>query len=65
MHGLAFNLNVDISYFNYIIPCGIADKKVTSLHLELGKEVDEEEVRKRVIKNFAEVFECEISESSI
>ncbi|GIV26300.1 MAG: octanoyltransferase [Bacteroidia bacterium] len=62
MHGLAFNLNVDINYFNYIVPCGIADKKVTSLHLELGKKVDEEDVRKKVIKNFEEVFECEVIE---
>ncbi|HYH57556.1 MAG TPA: hypothetical protein VD772_13145, partial [Anseongella sp.] len=40
MHGFAFNVNADVNYFNHIVPCGIDDKKVTSLHLELGRKPD-------------------------
>lgn len=61
MHGLAFNINTDLKYFDYIIPCGIKNKKVTSLHIELGKKVDEREVRMKVLKYFQEVFECELT----
>jgi lipoyl(octanoyl) transferase len=61
MHGFAFNVNSDLSYFNNIIPCGITDKAVTSMNKELGRELEMEEVRSRVKKYFAEVFECEIS----
>jgi lipoyl(octanoyl) transferase len=45
MHGLAFNVNCDLSYVGNIIPCGIVDKSVTSMQKELGKEVDLEEVK--------------------
>lgn len=62
MHGLAFNINVDLRYFNYIVPCGIVDKKVTSLNKELGYNVDENEVRMKVLRHFEEVFECNIVE---
>jgi lipoyl(octanoyl) transferase len=64
MHGLAFNLNTDLKYFDYIIPCGISDKKVTSLHLELGKKVDENEVLEKVLHYFEEVFECQLTKKS-
>ncbi len=60
MHGLAFNLNSDLSYFNNIVPCGITDKAVTSLHLELGKPVDEEEVQEKLIRHLQNLFEFEI-----
>lgn len=60
MHGFAFNLNVDLSYFGHIIPCGIDDKAVTSLHLELGRKVDEIEAKERVKKHLADLFEMEI-----
>lgn len=60
MHGLAFNVNTDLRYFDYIIPCGIVGKKVTSLHEELGQEINEEEVRISVLKHFEEVFECQL-----
>lgn len=59
IHGLALNVNTDIRYFEYIIPCGIRDKQVTSLHKELGKEVDINEVKQKMSKHFAEVFQCE------
>lgn len=60
MHGFAFNVNTDLSYFNYIIPCGINDKQVTSLQRELGRKVDVDEVKERVKKNFEKVFNAEI-----
>lgn len=56
MHGFAFNINTDLSFFNGIIPCGIADKQVTSLKQELGREVDMNEAKERVLKNFVDVF---------
>ena len=61
MHGLALNVNVDLSYFNNIIPCGITNKGVTSLNVELGnKEVDFMEVESVFLSAFKDVFECEI-----
>lgn len=61
MHGFSFNINADLSYFNHIIPCGISTKKVTSLHKILGRKVDENEVKKRIINHFEEVFNIHIS----
>ncbi|HLW20528.1 MAG TPA: lipoyl(octanoyl) transferase LipB [Cyclobacteriaceae bacterium] len=60
MHGFAFNVNSDIDYFGNIVPCGITDKAVTSLHLELGRPVDEEEVKEKVKRHIAELFEMEL-----
>jgi len=60
MHGFAFNVNSDLSYFDNIIPCGIQDKAVTSMNKELGREMNMEEVKEKVKKYFAQVFECEI-----
>jgi lipoyl(octanoyl) transferase len=62
MHGLAFNVNTDLSYFDHIIPCGIKDKQVTSLQKELGRELDFNEVKKVVKQKFEEVFECRLKE---
>ncbi|NLN33968.1 MAG: lipoyl(octanoyl) transferase LipB [Flavobacteriaceae bacterium] len=62
MHGFALNVNSDLKYFEYIIPCGIQDKAVTSLERELGREIPIEEVKEKVIAYFAEVFEAKISE---
>ncbi len=58
MHGFAFNVNTDLNYFNYIVPCGIndADKTVTSLQQELGYKLDMEEVKEKVKKHFADLF---------
>lgn len=56
LHGLALNVNTDLNYFNYIIPCGISDKAVTSMQKELGREVSMEEVKKSLNKNFMTVF---------
>ncbi|TDQ16225.1 lipoyl(octanoyl) transferase [Algoriphagus boseongensis] len=63
MHGFAFNLNVDLTYFGHIIPCGIDDKAVTSLHLELGKAVDENKVKALMKKHLAELFEMNLIET--
>jgi lipoyl(octanoyl) transferase len=63
MHGFAFNVNSDLSYFENIIPCGIADKKVTSLKKELGKELDLEDVKKRMLIHIAKLFEMTLTDS--
>lgn len=57
MHGFAFNVETDMKYFSYIVPCGIADKAVTSLHLELGYAPDMEEIKDKVKKHLADLFE--------
>lgn len=59
MHGFALNVNSDLGYFDNIIPCGIRGKAVTSLHVELGREVDEQEVKEKILKHFAILFEAE------
>ncbi|MDR2123332.1 MAG: lipoyl(octanoyl) transferase LipB [Flavobacteriaceae bacterium] len=59
MHGFAFNVNSNLSYFSYIIPCGIKNKAVTSLEKELQHKVDMEEAKLLVKNNFAEVFDIE------
>ncbi|MET0946194.1 MAG: lipoyl(octanoyl) transferase LipB [Flavobacterium sp.] len=60
MHGFALNVNVDLGYFDNIIPCGIRGKGVTSLQVELGVEkVDEDEVKAKIIKHLTQLFEAE------
>ena len=56
MHGFALNVNTDLDYFNYIIPCGIQNKKVTSIQNEFGKQVSMGEVKEKIKKNFSQVF---------
>jgi lipoyl(octanoyl) transferase len=60
MHGFAFNINADLHYFGHIIPCGITDKAVTSLHTELGRSVDMNEVKANLLKNLGIVFGFEL-----
>ena len=60
MHGFALNINTDLSYFDYIVPCGIQGKGVTSIAKELKREVDPSLVKAAVLKYFSEVFEVEI-----
>jgi lipoyl(octanoyl) transferase len=58
MHGFALNVNVDLGYFGNIIPCGINDKAVTSMHKELGEIVAEADVKEKLKKHFIDLFEC-------
>jgi lipoyl(octanoyl) transferase len=60
MHGFALNVNTDLKYFDYIVPCGITDKSVTSLQKELGYPVDEQEVKEKLRHEFSIVFNAEI-----
>lgn len=57
MHGLALNINTDLSYFSHINPCGFTDKAVTSMQQELGKWIDLEEVSKRMKDAFEKIFD--------
>ncbi|HEX3023982.1 MAG TPA: lipoyl(octanoyl) transferase LipB [Chitinophagaceae bacterium] len=60
MHGFALNVNTDLGYFDNIIPCGIQNKKVTSLKNELGTTVDMNEVKEKLKRNFEIVFDAVI-----
>lgn len=60
MHGFALNVNTDLNYFNFIVPCGITDKQVTSLEKEMGYSMDFEEVKGKVKNNFSKVFESDL-----
>lgn len=62
MHGFAFNVNTDLEYFNFIVPCGIQGKKATSLENELGRQVPMEEVKQKMKHHFSTVFQAELSE---
>tara|TARA_B100001167_G_C16731133_1_gene286028 strand:+ start:30 stop:743 length:714 start_codon:yes stop_codon:yes gene_type:complete len=65
MHGFAFNVNANLGYFDNIIPCGIKEKAVTSLNVELGRsEVPLEEVKPILLKHFADLFEAELVEKA-
>jgi lipoyl(octanoyl) transferase len=59
MHGFALNVNANLGYFDNIIPCGIKGKAVTSMEAELGKKIPLDEVKAKILKNFAELFEVE------
>jgi lipoyl(octanoyl) transferase len=63
MHGFALNVNTDLNYFNFIIPCGIQNKQVTSIEKELGKRVDFEDAKLRLKRNFEKVFEVNLKDS--
>ncbi len=63
MHGFALNVNTDLRYFNGIIPCGIPNKKITSVKEELGKSVPVKDVKEKLKKNFERVFNVEITDN--
>lgn len=60
LHGFALNVSTDLSYFNHIVPCGISDKQVTSLELELGKAPEMEDIRRVIAQQFEEIFEIQV-----
>lgn len=60
MHGFAFNVNTDLTYFKNIVPCGIDDKDVTSMQRELGKELNINEVKKNLMGHIAVLFSMKI-----
>jgi lipoyl(octanoyl) transferase len=60
MHGIALNVNPDLTYFNHIVPCGIEDKAVTSMAKEMSSSPDFNEVQKILIQKMSEVFQFEI-----
>jgi lipoyl(octanoyl) transferase len=59
-HGFAYNVSTDLSYFDLIVPCGIAGKGVTSLDRALGRRVEMNEARERLVAHFADAFECDV-----
>ena len=59
MHGFALNANVNLGYFDHIIPCGIKGKAVTSMEAELNRKVSIEEVQQKILKHFSAMFDVE------
>jgi lipoyl(octanoyl) transferase len=59
MHGFALNVNTDLEYFDHIVPCGIQGKAVTSISQLTGRRVDDEKVKKMILRHFADLFEVE------
>ena len=60
MHGLGFNVNADLKYFDYIIPCGISDKSVTSMQYELGRKIDMDELSEKLVVHLSNLFDFTI-----
>ena len=56
MHGLAVNINTDLSYFDNIISCGIEGVKMTTIDKELGKKIAMNDIKKQLISNFNKIF---------
>ncbi len=63
-HGFAYNVSTDLRYFDLIVPCGIADRKATSLEKLLGRSVEQEEVAPRIARHLGELFGLEMQEAS-
>jgi lipoyl(octanoyl) transferase len=63
-HGFAYNVSTDLRYFDLIVPCGIADRKATSLEKLLGRSVEEKEVAPRIATHLAELFGLEMKEAT-
>ncbi len=64
MHGLAFNVNTNLSYFDKIVPCGLEGKGVTSLQKELNHQVSLNEYKLHFLQSFKQVFSCEVIPSA-
>jgi lipoyl(octanoyl) transferase len=64
MHGFALNVNTNLGYFDNIVPCGIQGKAVTSMQAELGKKIDEQEVKTKITKHLADLFEIDFTKEA-
>ena len=60
MHGFALNVNTDLSYYDYIIPCGIKNKGITSINKEVKGKVSVNEVKKKLLENLKEIFDANL-----
>ncbi|MEN8124413.1 MAG: lipoyl(octanoyl) transferase LipB [Bacteroidota bacterium] len=58
MHGFALNVSTNLGYFDHIIPCGIKGKSITSLEAELGKKLQHEEVKNKILQHFSKIFKA-------
>jgi lipoyl(octanoyl) transferase len=63
-HGFAYNVSTDLRFFDLIVPCGIADRKPTSLEKILGRGTERREVTPHLVKHFGEVFGLEMKPAS-
>jgi lipoyl(octanoyl) transferase len=63
-HGFAYNVSTDLRFFDLIVPCGIADRKATSLEKILGRSIERKEVAPQLVKHFGEVFGLEMKQAS-
>jgi len=63
-HGFAYNVSTDLRFFDLIVPCGIADRKATSLEKILGRSIERKEVAPQLVKHFGEVFGLEMTQAS-
>ncbi|HKW63245.1 MAG TPA: lipoyl(octanoyl) transferase LipB [Candidatus Acidoferrum sp.] len=63
-HGFAYNVSTDLRFFDLIVPCGIVDRKATSLEKLLGRPVEQAEVAPRIAQHLAELVGCELKETS-
>jgi len=63
-HGFAYNVSTDLRFFDLIVPCGIADRKATSLEKVLGRSIERKEVAPQLIKHLGEVFGLEMKQAS-
>jgi len=64
MHGFAFNVNTDLTYFDNIVPCGIVGKQVTSMEKELGYKIDYATIKAQLKKNFEQVFDVQLMDNT-
>ena len=60
MHGFALNVDTDLRYYDYIIPCGIRGKGITSINKEIKKDVSINEVKKKLLENLKKTFDANL-----
>ena len=65
MHGFSLNINPDLNHYSLIVPCGINDKGITSLSKLLGKSINQEEVRHKLIQHYGDLFNLNIRQITL